>query len=145
MYLVSVTRLHIRALRFLPMFLIHTLRSVRQVQRAPGYLGGWGSNEWPRGFWTATCWEDVASMRAFRNGEPHLTAMRKLLHWCDEASFAHWEQESPDLPDPAAAYRELAERGTLSKVANPSPRQRAGGTVGNKPPGRAGPFPPRNR
>jgi hypothetical protein len=142
MPVIAVTRLHIRSLRFVPGFLVYTVRSSMQVRRARGYVGGWGSNEWPLGFWTATCWNDSASMRAFRNGEPHLTAMRKLLHWCDEASFVHWEQDDQTVPDPAEAYRRLAEGGTLSKVANPSERQQAGRTVGSEPPRRAGPIPP---
>ena len=141
MPLVSVTRLHLRSIRFVPMFLMYTLRSARQAQRAPGYRGGWGSNEWPLGFWTATCWADIGAMRAFRNGQPHLTAMRKLLHWCDEASFAHWEQDNTVLPDAAEAYRRLASDGRLSKVAYPSERHRAGQTIGTDPPRRGGPIP----
>ena len=141
MPVVSVTRLHLRSLRFVPSFLVYTVRASLQVRRAPGYLGGWGSNEWPFGFWTATTWSDLAALRAFRNGEPHLTAMRKLLHWCDEASFTHWVQDRRDVPTPAEAYRRLAEAGSVSKVAHPSPRQQAGRTVGDAPPTRPGPIP----
>jgi hypothetical protein len=84
-------------------------------------------------------------MRAFRKGEPHLIAMRKLMHWCDEASFVHWEQDGHDVPEPDETFRRLAERGTLSKVANPSPRQQAGRTVGAAPPRRPGRMPPARR
>ena len=140
MPVVSITRLHIRSIRFVPGFLVYTVRSSLKVRRARGYLGGWGSSEWPFGFWTATCWIDVAAMRAFRNGEPHLTAMRKLLHWCDEASFTHWEQDGREVPVPAEAYRRLADGGTVSKVARPSPRQQAGRTVGDAPPRHPGPI-----
>ena len=37
---VSLTRLRIRSLRFVPLFAFHTLRANRQVQRAPGFLAG---------------------------------------------------------------------------------------------------------
>lgn len=138
---VSVTRLHLRSVRFVPVFLVYALRSSRQARNAPGYIEGWTGNEWPFGFWTATCWSDLTAMRTFRNGDPHLTAMRRLLHWCDEASFVHWEQEGRHVPQPAEAYRRMAEAGTLSKVDHPSPRQQAGRTVGDLPPGRPGPLP----
>ena len=143
MPLVAVTRLHLSSVRFLPMFLVYTIRSARQAQRAIGYRGGWGSNEWPLGFWTATCWADMAAMRTFRNGQPHLTAMRKLLHWCDEASFVHWEQDSSVLPDAAEAYRRLGAEGQLSKVTHPSDRHRAGQTIGTAQPRTGGSLPPR--
>ena len=37
---VSVTRLRLRSLRFLPGFLIHAMRSQRQLRSASGYLAG---------------------------------------------------------------------------------------------------------
>ncbi len=36
-----------------------------------------------------TLWDGEGEMRAFRNSGPHAVAMRKLLDWCDEASFTH--------------------------------------------------------
>lgn len=145
MTFVSVTRLHLRSVRFLPSFLYYAMASVRQLRGAPGYVGGWTGSEGLRGFWTATCWTDLASMRAYRNAEPHLTAMRKLLHWCDEASYGHWEQDSAQVPDGAAAFRRLAEAGATSKVAHPSARHRAGKAVGDRIPRHGGNLSPRGR
>ena len=143
MPLISVTRLHLRSLRFFPAFVVYTAGSARQVRRAPGFIGGWLANEGSRGFWTATAWRDIESMRAFRNGNPHLAAMRKLLHWCDEASYVHFEQSSSALPDVTAAYQRLAESGTISKVLNPSVRQRSGSRVGATVPRQGPPLAPR--
>ncbi len=69
-------------------------------------------------------------MRAFRNSGQHLKAMPKLRRWCDEAAFVHWEQQDEFAPDPAAAYERLSRDGQVSRVDAPSPRQRAGATVG---------------
>lgn len=143
MPLISITRLHLRSVRFFPSFGLYTVGSVRQVRRAPGFVGGWLASEGLRGFWTATAWRDIESMRAFRNGAPHLTAMRKLLHWCDEASYVHFEQASSALPEVAAAYQRLAESGTVSKVLHPSIRQRSGARVGAAVPRQAAPLTPR--
>jgi hypothetical protein len=104
MPLVSVTRLHIRSLRFLPQFLYYSLRSTYQVRRAGGFQAGWLGNESAWGFWTATTWASMDAMRAYRNSAPHRDAMKKLLHWCDEASYAHWEQDTAVPPDAEAAH-----------------------------------------
>jgi hypothetical protein len=142
MPIVSVTRLHLRSVRFVPSFLMIAIRSSMQARKAAGYLGGWTANEWVLGFWTSTCWADLDAMRAFRNSEPHLTAMRKLLEWCDEASYTHWNEAQTRVIEPAEAYHRLAEAGTLSKVVHPSAGQQAGRTVGDAPPRWPGPVPP---
>jgi hypothetical protein len=39
MALISVTRPRLRSMRYLSLFAPHTLASMRQAQRAPGFLG----------------------------------------------------------------------------------------------------------
>jgi hypothetical protein len=73
-------------------------------------------------------------MRAFRNSGVHMNAMPKLLRWCDEASFTHWEQADAAVPDADTAYQRLAREGQLSKVNAPSARQRSGEKVGRVKP-----------
>ena len=126
----SVTRLHIRALRFLPSFFVAALRSTFQAQRAAGCLGGMTGNESLKGYWTVTGWETVKAMHAFRNSGPHMRAMRRLLEWCDEASFARWEEDEGRLPDAVEAHRQMSAIGHTSKVAHPSDRHSAGICVG---------------
>ena len=145
MVVVSVTRLHLRSLRFFPQFFLYTIASMRQVRRAPGCLGGWVGGEGIRGFWTVTCWTDLEPMRAFRNRGPHVQAMRKLLHWCDEASFLHFEQESEEPPDAEAAHGRLGKGGRLSKVMHPSARHLSGNTVAASPPRRGASLHPVRR
>jgi hypothetical protein len=69
-------------------------------------------------------------MRAYRNSGVHMKAMPKLLRWCDEASFVHWDQQEEIAPAPDVAYDRLAREGKLSKVNAPSARQRAAEKVG---------------
>ena len=73
-------------------------------------------------------------MRAFRNSGAHLKAMPKLLRWCDEAAFVHWEQPGEIAPEPSLAYEWLEREGKLSKVDTPSARQQAGKRVGRAKP-----------
>jgi hypothetical protein len=138
----SVTRLRIRSLRFLPVFLLDAIRSDRQLRRASGFRAGWLGREGVFGFWTATVWDSPDALRAYRNSRPHLTAMGKLLGWCDEASFASWEQADATVPDADTAYRRLRDGGRVSKVRYPSARHRDGRTVGDARPNPGSPRRP---
>ena len=130
---VSVTRLHLASrFSFLP-FLYYALSSSRQASRSAGFRGGWLGRDTESAFWTVTVWDGSESMRVFRNSGIHLRAMPKLLHWCDEASYAHFEQPDEAIPDVAVAYQRLRDAGKLSKVAKPSPLQQGSATVGKTP------------
>lgn len=141
--IVSVTRLHLARVWSMPGFLYYALASSRQARGSPGFVAGWLSNDAEWGFWTSTVWDSLDAMRAFRNSGVHLKAMPKLLRWCDEASFVHWEQPEAAAPAMDAAFDRLARDGKLSKVRAPSPRQAAGGTTGLTPPRRAQRLAPR--
>lgn len=121
MIFVSLTRLRIRSIRFLPFFAVYAFRSVRQVSRAPGFKDGAVLNDRERAFWTMTAWDSQNSMRQFMNSGAHKKAMPHLLNWCDEASVAHWEQEDGILPSWTDAARRMRESGRASKVRFPSP------------------------
>ncbi len=118
---VSLTRLRIRSIRFLPFFAVHTLRSLRQVKKAAGYQQGalLADRRWT--FWTLTAWDSEASMRQYMVTGAHKTAMPRLMHWCDEASVAHWTQAEAALPSWTEADRRMRETGRVSKVLHPSP------------------------
>ncbi len=126
MPLVAVTRLRLRSVRFLLPFFWYTRRAFRQATRAPGSLGAKLRKAEGLAFWTLTAWQDEAAMSAYRITPPHRQAMPGLLEWCDEASVAHWNQSSAELPDWKTAERRMAESGRLSKVNHPSPDQQAG-------------------
>ncbi len=95
---VSLTRLRIRSVRFLPLFALHAVRSVQQIRRAPGFQTGALLPDRSWTFWTMTTWDTQESMRQYMISGSHKAAMPHLLHWCDEASVAHWHQEDEALP-----------------------------------------------
>ncbi|MGB9067978.1 MAG: antibiotic biosynthesis monooxygenase [Candidatus Acidiferrales bacterium] len=129
----SVTRLRVRALRFMPEFIVYVLRSLRQVRRSSGFLGGALMRDDGKAFWTVTVWTDAKAMEDYRIAGIHRAAMPKLLNWCDEASVVHWTPDSADVPSwPQACGRMVAE-GRASKVNNPSPAHLAFRIPGPKP------------
>jgi Domain of unknown function (DUF3291) len=134
MPIISITRLHVRRWRYLPPFVLSVLRINRQVERSPGFIEGLLSAAPPFEFWTLTAWRSESDMRSFRNAAAHAEAMKKLLEWCDEASYAHWEHGSDVLPSMQEAIEKLRSGGRLSKVRHPSPRQQRGDLVGSRVP-----------
>jgi hypothetical protein len=120
MSFISITRLRVRSLRFLPGFMLYTWRSLRQVRGSSGFEGGRLLTDRSWTFWTMTAWDSEASMRQFMTSGSHKLAMPRLLDWCDEASVVHWEQAEAALPSWDAADKRMRERGRPSKVRNPS-------------------------
>lgn len=125
MPLISVTRLRLRHWRYLLPFVYWSARAINQVRRAPGNHAHKTFKDAGLVFWTCTSWADEASMRAYMLGGAHKQAMPKLLHWCDEASVAHWTQDSTALPTWTEAHSRLVAEGRRSKVRHPSPAQEA--------------------
>jgi len=132
--IVSLTRLRVRAWRYMPGFIWYTYRSKQQLVRSPGFVVGQLANAPSRTFWTTTAWTDEAAMKRFRDADWHKRAMPKLLEWCDEASVARWTQDTSDLLTAADMLEKMTASGRTSKVRNPSAGHAAGQTV---PDGRA--------
>jgi hypothetical protein len=63
---------------------------------------------------------DLAAMRAYVSAGAHRMSMKRLAHWCDEASVVHWEQDSMQLPGWEEAYRRMQTDGRPSRVDHPS-------------------------
>jgi len=129
MPIASVTRLHLRSVRFLPAFSWYTLKSVRQAKQTPGNLGVKLRKTNGLAFWTLSMWQTLEAMKKFMFASPHKEAMQRLPHWCDEASFGHWEQKNVEWPSWDQAAEVLRATGRLAKVFYPSEEHNAGKTV----------------
>lgn len=117
---VSVTRLRIRSLRFLPRFAIRTRQVTNQVRRSPGFITGslLPDRKWV--FWTSPLWDEREDMRVYMTSGPHRAAMPELAGWCDEASVVHWSTEEPVLPGWQEAEARMRRDGRASNVRHPS-------------------------
>ena len=124
---VSVTRLRLRSIRYLPGFVYHTFLSRNQLMRTAGFEEGRLIADGPYTFWTITLWRSAAEMRAWRGAGAHGRAMPLLAGWCDEAGIAHWDQEdAAPLPDWRECYVRIRDTGRKTPVDHPSANQTAG-------------------
>jgi hypothetical protein len=114
---VSITRLRVRAYRYLAVFLVQAFRCAWQAKASRDCLSVSIMREAHRTFWTRTVWTDVSAMKAFMLSGVHRRVMPSLLEWCDEASVADWVEESQEFP----SWEEVHRRdGRPSKVNYPS-------------------------
>src|SRR5262249_19722042 len=120
MPLVSITRLRVRSFRYLPAFLLGSLRSAREAKNASGNLAVAVLSDAHLAFWTRTLWTDERSMRTFMLAPAHRAVMPKLLQWCDEAAVTHWLQVPLNPPSWPDVHRRLQQEGRTSKVDHPS-------------------------
>ena len=120
MVFVSITRLRIRSLRFMPQFIVNAVLTTKQVKRAEGFLAGSLLPDRKLTFWTMTLWHDQDAMRRYITSGTHIKAMPKLLRWCDEASIVHWLQDNAEVPNWLEADRRMRVEGRPSKVHKPS-------------------------
>jgi hypothetical protein len=122
---ISVTRLRIRSVRFLPSFALNIFRTRNQVKNAVGFQGGSLLADRARVFWTMTAWDSQESMRNYMTTGSHRKAMPRLPDWCDEASVVHWIHPDSSLPSWIEADKRMRENGRPSKVRFPSPQHEA--------------------
>jgi hypothetical protein len=120
MSLISVTRLRVRSIRFLPMFLWYSFKSNQQAKHAPGNLASTVRAQENNVFWTMTVWEDEASMRSFMRSGAHREVMPKIQAWCDEGSVVHWQAENATLPTWKEAETAMFARGRFTPLTHPS-------------------------
>ncbi len=129
MYTVSITRLRVRSIFYMPLFMLHAMRTMTQAQKADGVQGVETRFEKNNVVWTKTIWADEAKMKEYRGSGAHQIAMRLLSEICNEASVALWQQADTQLPTWEEAHQQMLINGKLSKVKHPSALQTAGRTA----------------
>ena len=129
MYTVSITRLRVRSIFYMPLFMLHAMRTMTQAQKADGVQGVETRFEKNNVVWTKTIWADEAKMKEYRGSGAHQIAMRLLSEICNEASVARWQQADTQLPTREEAHQQMLINGKLSKVKHPSALQTAGRTA----------------
>jgi len=118
MPVIVVTRLRLRDPAFLDEFFTAAVAVVEQAKNSDGCLGAAVLADASNVYWTLTAWQERGPMQAFVGSEPHLSTMAHIDDWCDEATFADWEQSSAGLPDWQASYRRLIADGQSASLTH---------------------------
>ena len=117
---IVVTRLRLRDPAVQDQFFTDAVAAIEQAQKAEGNLGADALADANNAWWSVSSWRARGPMQAFVNSEPHRSITTRLDHYCDEATFVDWEQDSPDLPDWQTSWRHLTVDGTAAKLTRPS-------------------------
>jgi hypothetical protein len=121
MPVIVVTRLRLKDPALLDEFFTDAVAAIEQARKSEGNLGADALADANNAWWSVSAWGERGTMRAFVNNEPHLSISARLDHFCDEATFVDWEQESPDLPDWQTSWRHLIADGAVAELTHPSP------------------------
>jgi hypothetical protein len=124
MRVIVVTRLRLRDPALLDEFFTDAAAAIEQAQKADGNLGADALADADNAWWSVTAWQDRRPMQAFVDREPHLGISKRLDHYCDEATFVDWEQDSPDLPSWQTSWHHLTADGKAPELTDPSAANR---------------------
>jgi quinol monooxygenase YgiN len=117
---IVVTRLRLKDPALLNEFFTDAVAAIEQAQKSAGNLGTDALADANNAWWSVSAWRDRPPMQAFVNSEPHLGISARLDHYCDEATFVAWEQDSPDLPDWQTSWSHLTADGQVAELTHPS-------------------------
>ena len=120
MPIIVVTRLRLKDPALLDEFFTDAVAAIEQAQKSEGNLGADALADANNAWWSVSAWQNRDLMQAFVDGQPHLGITARLDHYCDEATFADWEQASPHLPDWQTNWRHLTADGKAAKLTHPS-------------------------
>ena len=120
MPVIVVTRLRLKDPALLDEFFTDAVAAIEQAQKTAGNLGADALADANNAWWSVSAWAGRGPMLAFVGGEPHLSIQTRLDHYCDEATFADWEQASADLPDWQTSWRHLTTDGKAATLTHPS-------------------------
>ena len=120
MAVIVVTRLRLKDPALLDEFFTDAVAAIEQAQKAEGNLGADALADANNAWWSVSAWQERRLMEAFVARQPHLRISERLDHYCDEATFVDWEQDSPDLPDWPTSWRHLTADGQVAELTHPS-------------------------
>ena len=120
MPVIVVTRLRLKDPALLDEFFTDAVAAIEQAQKSDGNLGADALADANNAWWSVSAWTGRDPMQAFVGAQPHLTIQGRLDHYCDEATFVDWDQDSPDLPDWQTSWRHLVADGHVATLTHPS-------------------------
>ena len=99
MPVIVVTRLRLKDPALLDEFFTDAVAAIEQAQKSDGNLGADALADAGNAWWSVSAWTGRDPMQAYVGKRPHQAIQGRLDHYCDEATFVDWDQDSPGLPD----------------------------------------------
>jgi quinol monooxygenase YgiN len=125
MPVIVVTRLRLKDPALLDEFFTDAVTAIEQAQKSEGNLGADALADADNAWWSVSAWQERPLMQAYVHSEPHLAISTRLDHFCDEATFVDWEQDSADLPDWQTSWHHLIADGKAAELTHPSAANQA--------------------
>ena len=98
-YVVMASRLPLRAHRFIPGFLVDTLRIRRQLARSEGLVAyALNAQLGRKTFWTYSVWIDQQSLDTFAGADPHRRIIQRLRSRMGESRFEFQRLRGAEIP-----------------------------------------------
>jgi hypothetical protein len=94
--------------------------AIERAMKSDGNLGADALADANNAWWSASAWQERHLMQAYADSEPHPGISARLDHYCDEATFIDWEQDSADLPDWQTSWRHLTADCKAAELTHPS-------------------------
>jgi quinol monooxygenase YgiN len=120
MPVIVVTRLRLKDPGLLNEFFTDAVAAIEQAQKSAGNLGADALADADNAWWSVSAWSEREPMRAFVRSEPHQAITTRLDHYCDEATFVDWEQDSAQLPGWQVCWQHLVADGKPAELSEPS-------------------------
>ena len=120
MPVIVVTRLRLKDPALLDEFFTDAVAAIEQAQKSDGNLGADALADAGNAWWSVSAWTGRDPMQAFVGKQPHQAIQGRLDHYCDEATFVDWDQDSPGLPDWQTSWRHLVADGKVAQLTHPS-------------------------
>jgi quinol monooxygenase YgiN len=127
MPVIVVTRLRLKDATLLEEFFTDAVAAIEQAMKSEGNLGADALADADNAWWSVSAWQDRGQMRGYVTSQPHQGISERLDHYCDEATFVDWEQDSPALPDWQTSWRHLTADGQAAELSQPSAANRTRG------------------
>jgi hypothetical protein len=120
MAVIVVTRLRLKDPALLDEFFTDAVAAIEQAQKSAGNLGADALADADNAWWSVSAWTERGPMLAYVHAEPHQSIVTRLDHYCDEATFVDWVQDSSALPDWQTSWRHLVADGKAAELTQPS-------------------------
>ena len=127
---VVATRFVVRRRRDTMRFFRAALRSAREAEAVPGFLGGTVlADLWNKRFWTVSVWASPEAVRSYGYAPAHTEAMRRTEDWATESQVERWMTRAPEVPKLAETAARFGvpppSRGLLRQLRprHPAPRE----------------------